>query len=141
VKNAKIAFVSFVLNKPIHFRVGMSLVAILAGTFHAWFGTETTMDISLRGLGLLVGLSTLVYVMVLTLYRIFQRIFKRRIKTENGEAFDERLLVRAAGIFWFIPYGSAAYFLSDTTGNFGLIMIVQGLSLTMSAWLSQQIKK
>jgi len=53
--------------------------------------------------------------------------------------------VRAAGIFWFIPFGLmlqvGTFSSAAIDPHFGKVMIIQGLGISLGAWLSQIIKK
>ena len=77
---------------------------------------------------------------------MLQKLFRKGIEVDDRKVdFDERSLVRAAGLYWFIPFGltlQIATFNSVASDPyFGKIMIIQGLSISLGAWLSQIIKK
>ncbi len=94
----------------------------------------------------MLGFSTVTFTFMLTLYRMLQKLFRKGIEVEGRKTdFDERTLVRAGGLFWFIPFGltlQVSTFSSVATDpHFGKVMIIQGLAISLGAWLSQIIKK
>ena len=146
VKKIKINLVKAFIKNPILFRGAMFTAGLVAGLFHVWFGNETSMNPSKLLSMVLLVLSALIYAGLLTIYRLVQVLFQQGSRDPRGEHFfDERLLVQAAGIFWFIPYGISsslgASFFHGLEGTFGSIMIVQGLAVALGAWLSMRIKK
>ena len=83
---------------------------------------------------------------MLTLYRSLQKLFRKGVELEGYKIdFDERSLVQAVGIFWFIPFGLtlqvATYSAEASDPHFGKVMIIQGLAISLGVWLSQIIKK
>lgn len=94
----------------------------------------------------MLGFSTVTFIFMLTLYRILQKLFRKGIEIEGRKVdFDERTLVRAAGIFWFIPFGLtlqiATFSAEPIDPHFGKVMVIQGLAISLGAWISQIIKK
>jgi len=54
----------------------------------------------------MIGFSTVTFTFMLTLYRMLQKLFHKSVEIEGRKVdFDERTLVRAAGFYWFIPFG------------------------------------
>ncbi|MCF7826871.1 MAG: hypothetical protein K9M55_09930 [Candidatus Marinimicrobia bacterium] len=94
----------------------------------------------------MLGFSTATFAFMLILYRILQKLFRKGIEVEGQKIdFDERSLVKAAGIFWFIPFGLmlqvGTFSSAAIDPHFGKVMIIQGLGISLGAWLSQIIKK
>jgi len=94
----------------------------------------------------MLGFSTATIVFMLLLYRFLQKIFRKGIEVEGRKIdFDERTLVRVVGIFWLIPFGLmlqvGALSLEAIDPYFGQVMIIQGLAMSLGAWISQIIKK
>lgn len=121
-------------------------MGILAGIAHPLFKQEVTTDLSDAKMLFMLVFSTVTFTFMLTLYRILQKLFRRGVEMEGrNQDFDERTLVRAAGIFWFIPFGltlqAATFTSAPTDPHFGIVMIIQGVSISLAAWLSQVIKK
>ena len=142
----KIALINFVIEKPIMFKVGLILAGILAGLTDSWFLTKDTMPLSKLGVGILIITSTLIYALILTLYRIIQRVFKfGRSLPEHISKFDEREIVKLIGLYGLIPFGLTMLGVTSSTSadiiNLGVILIIQGVSLFLGSWFSQRIKK
>ena len=134
------------INNPIRFRLFLAFVGILAGVTHPWFKNELTAELSDTKMMFMLGFSTVTFALVLTFYRSLQRLFLKGVKIEDRKVdFDERTLVRAAGLFWFIPFGLTLQVSTFTSAAsdpyFGKVMIIQGLAISLGAWLSQIIKK
>ena len=94
----------------------------------------------------MLGFSTVTFTFMLTLYRSLQKLFRKGVEIEGRKVdFDERTLVRAVGIFWFLPFGLSLQVATFSAGafdpHFGKVMIIQGLAISLGAWLSQRIKK
>jgi len=146
MKNLKTALIEFVMEKPVRFRAGLVLAGIMAGLLDNWFLNNKALEVSTTWLALLFGFSTLVYAFMLTLYIIIKKVFRLgRGLPEHVRHFDERLLVKAIGIFGLVPFGLSFYLatlLSTAEPNsLGSIFIVEGLSLGCAVWLSQALKK
>ncbi len=146
MKRLKYGLVSLFQKSPIRFRVGLAFFGILAAQLYPTLNRPPVMELSVLKAGFLLGFSTMVYAFLLTLYRIIQRLFRRDLDPEGKlKPFDERTLVRAAGLFWFLPFGLTLHIMSEfyrvDESNFGTVLIIQGLSFTFGAWLSQLIKK
>jgi membrane associated rhomboid family serine protease len=77
VKNIKINLVKAFKNKPIIFRVTLVSAGVVAGVFQVWFGSATTMNLSPLRTVLLLGTSTLIYAVLLTMYQFVQLLFQR----------------------------------------------------------------
>ena len=96
--------------------------------------------------GFLLGLSTLVYTVMFTLYRILQLLFKWGSKLpERIRNYDERNLLRVIGFYWFLPFGGTLIATSRLTSadetTFGVSLIIQGLSITLASRFSQIVTK
>ncbi len=146
MKSLKVSLVVSFIKNPIRFRFGMLVAGVISAFLHPLFGSPVTTTFTEMKIALLLTFSTMVYTFLLTLYRLVQLLFNRKLPLpDQDKHYDERILVRAAGLFWFIPFGGTlhtlAYFAYIENANFGTILIVQGLSLTLGAWLSQIIKK
>lgn len=133
-------------SHPLRMRFLLVLVGVLAGLAWVWYGRLESAELSLGWLFILGGFSTLVYTPFLTLYRILQQIFRRRLEARGAFLeFDERVLVGSGGLFLLLPFGVTsflwAYFRDAGSTGFGKITMVQGLALGLSAWLSQKIKR
>ncbi len=114
--------------------------------FYPWLELEPTLEASNLWMLLLLGFSTAIYAFMLTVYRFIQRIFRRNLTLDGGKVdFDERNLVRAVGLYWFIPLGLVLHLElfnhMSSDPNFGKIMIIEGLSISLGAWISRFIKK
>ena len=144
MKNLKISLVTTFVNNPIRFRFGLVLLGVTSGFLHPIFGKPVTTTFTELKAALLLGFSVLVYAFLLTLYRIMQQLFSRRALVAYQD-FDERVLVKTAGLFWFIPFGLTlhilAYFNYADDASVGTVFIIQGLSLLLGTWLSRMIKK
>ena len=124
----------------------MVFAGILAGVTQPWFKSTATPALSDTKMMFMLGFSTVTFTLMLTIYRILQKLFHKGIKVEGRQVdFDERTLVRAGGIFWFVPFGLtlqvATFSSAAPDPHFGQVMIIQGLAISLGAWLSQWIKK
>jgi hypothetical protein len=113
---------------------------------HPWFKTEVTAELSDARMMFMLGFSTVTFMFMLTIYRMLQKLFRKGIEVEGRKVdFDERTMVRAAGVFWFIPFGLTLQVATFSSGasdpHFGRVMIIQGMAIALGAWLSQIIKK
>lgn len=134
------------LNHPIRFRLGLVFIAILAGVTHPWLKQELTQALSPQKTLFMLVFSTLTFMFILTLYRILQNLFRRGVEIEGGKIeYDERSMVSTAGIFWFIPFGLTlqvgTFTSSSSDPHFGEVMIIQGISIALGAWLSKLLKQ
>jgi len=134
------------INNPIRFRLFLFLVGILAGVSYPWYKRDITAELSDTKMLLMLGFSTVTFIFMLTLYRILQMLFRRGVEIEGRNVdFDERTMIRAAGIFWFIPFGFslqiATFSAEAVDPHFGRVMVIQGLAISLGAWISQMIKK
>lgn len=134
------------INNPVRFRLFLAFTGILAGVIHPWFNSDVTAELSDTKMMFMLGFSTATFTFMLTLYRILQNLFQKGISVEGRKVdFDERTLVRAGGIFWFIPFGLTLQVATSSSAaldpHFGKVMIIQGLAISLGAWLSQWIKK
>ncbi len=134
------------INNPIRFRLFLVFAGILAGVSHPWFKTEITAELSNARMMFMLGFSTMTFTFMLTLYRMLQKLFRRGVEVEGQKVdFDERTMVRTAGIFWFIPFGLtlqvSTFSSAASDPYFGRVMIIQGLAIALGAWISQIIKK
>lgn len=134
------------LNHPIRFRLGLFFVAILAGVTHPWLKQDLTQELSPQKTLFMLVFSTLAFMFILTLYRIMQNLFRRGVAIEGRKIeFDERTLVRAAGLFWFIPFGLTlqvgTFTSTPSDPHFGEVMIIQGISIALGSWLSKLLKQ
>ncbi|MBL7025141.1 MAG: hypothetical protein ISR87_06755 [Candidatus Marinimicrobia bacterium] len=113
---------------------------------HPWFKSGITAELSDTKMMFMLGFSTVTFTFMLTLYRSLQKLFRKGVEIEGRKVdFDERTLVRAVGIFWFLPFGLSLQVATFSAGasdpHFGKVMIIQGLAISLGAWLSQIIKK
>ena len=122
-------------------------MGLVGGAMNHLIGNQVSVELS-RGVAMaFLGFSTLLYTFLLTLYRILQRTFKRKIEDKSGELkdFDERSLVKIGGVYFLVMYGMISWgleaMINSGPGNFGKTFIIQGLAMTLGAWLSQKIKK
>lgn len=134
------------LNNPIRFRLFLLILGIVSAFGHPWFEMRATMAFSILKAFLLLGFSTAAYTFILTLYRLFQRLFRREPSLgEMARDFDERNLVSAIGLYWFLPFGLTLRVLSKfnyiAEANFGTVLIIQGLALVLGTWFSRILKK
>jgi len=121
-------------------------MGILAGVAHPIFKREITLELSNSKMLFMLIFSTVTFAFMLTIYRILQKLFRRDVEIEGRKTdFDERTMVRAAGIFWFIPFGltlqAATFASAPADPHFGVVMIIQGVAISLGAWISQLIKK
>jgi len=126
------------INNPIRFRLFLVFIGILAGVTHPWFKSDLTAELSDAKMLFMLGFSTVTFTFMLTLYRMLQKLFRKGIEIESRKTdFDERTLVRAGGLFWFIPFGltlQVSTFSSAVTDpHFGKVMIIQGLAISLGA--------
>lgn len=146
MKKLKIALFDFVMDKPVQFKVGLFVAGVLAGVIDSGYADKNTIQLSQEGMGILLAISTAVYAFMLTLYRIFQRLFRvGRKLPERIRDFDEREIIKSLGIFGLIPFGISLQVLPSSSGtnleSLGAVFIIQGISLYMGAWMSQVVKK
>ncbi|MCF7823101.1 MAG: hypothetical protein K9N35_02925 [Candidatus Marinimicrobia bacterium] len=144
--NLKTSLISFILEKPILFRFGLILAGLMAGAVDAWYIKTTSMIVTSFWLLVLFGFSVAVYAVILTLYRIIQRVFHLGRKLpEPVRSYDERELVKTVGLWGFIPFGLSFMILDilslSEMNSLGTILIVQGLALFSGARVSQFVKK
>jgi len=142
----KVSLLIFATDKPIQLKLGLILSGILAGIVDSWYISTDTVVLSTNALLLLLGFSTGTYLVLLTAYRIIQRLFRIGSKLpERIREFDERELVSDVGLYGFVPFGATFQILgalpTEVFNGFGAILIVQGISLFFAAFLSRVIKK
>ena len=147
MKSIKIRLYRSVELHPVKFRVTLVAMGLVGGAMNHLIGNQVSVELS-RGVAMaFLGFSTLLYTFLLTLYRILQRTFKRKIEDKSGELkdFDERSLVKIGGVYFLVMYGMISWgleaMINSGPGNFGKTFIIQGLAMTLGAWLSQKIKK
>ena len=145
MKNLRIAIFTFALEKPGQLKAGLFFAGVLAGIIDSWYVGQDAMVLTTNGLIVLLLISSITYTVLLTLYRIIQRIF--RIGSglpESVRDFDERNLVRDIGLFGVVPFGLTIQVMgilaATELGGFGSVIIVQGLSIYLAARTSQFIK-
>lgn len=137
---------SFARHQPIQLRSGLLIAGVLAGLLDSWYLTQDALILTTRGMFTLLIISTMSYMTLLTLYRIIRGLFKiGRKLPEDIRDYDERLLVKDVGLFGIIPFGGTLYAMSIVSTvnliGFGVIIIIQGLSIFLGARLSQILKK
>jgi hypothetical protein len=71
----KIALLLFAKDKPIQLKLGLVLSGIIAGIIDSWYISTETVVLTTSSLLFLLGASTVSYMILLTVYRILQRIF------------------------------------------------------------------
>jgi hypothetical protein len=118
----------------------------MAGVSYPLLKTAKTAELTDVKMIFMLVFSTVTFTCMLTLYRILQKLFRKGIKIEGSNVdFDERVMIRAAGILGFIPFGltlQVATFSAEAADpHFGKVMVIQGLAISLGAWLSQIIKK
>lgn len=146
MRKIKIALFTFVQTKPLQFKIAMLLAGVLAGLIDSWYITKDAMVLTNAGMGVLLLISTITYMIMLTLYRILQKVFRLgRNLPEEIRDFDERKVFQSVGLFGLVPFGATIQALntfSETElSGFASIIIIQGLSFFIGALLSKMIKK
>lgn len=130
---------------PWQVRLFLLVVSLIAGFLKNAWGDVLDSEFAKPELILNYVLSIILWFVMFTLYRMVQRIFKKRIKTDDGAlAFDERRLFEMVALFGVIPFGGIIYLLrylgGESTG-YAEIMMVQGLAIYSGIWLSRRVKK
>lgn len=145
MKSLKIAIITFIMDKPVEFRVGLILAGCLAAVMDSWMITRQGFTISGLGLLILFALSVVTYFILMSLYRIFQNLLPiGRTFPERIRKFDEREVPMLAGLYGLVPFGAVLMILDSMShkslSGLGAVIMVQGVALFLGGYGSQRIK-
>lgn len=130
---------------PWRIRLALLVGGVLLAVFQWQWRELPVQQVHLVPLGIMALVSALIYGMTFTLYRIFQRVFKRKVIHE-GEAFafDERQLVVWLGMYGLVAYGGTIFviqYVSQAGWGYGVMAAVQGMALATGVRLSMFLKR
>lgn len=125
-------------RSPVLYAMMTTLVGVLAGLIHKVVGIPEGPDLMWAVILTLFAFTSLVAFVMFTIYRILQRLFRKRLSDDQD--IDERVLFRSVAFYAGLGWGVCLVLLLP--GNsYGWWMLSQSMALAGGVGLSILIKK